>query len=88
MISVVAGTGRIIVPYQSAGKFPVTFDLSGGLIRHQLGDEFEDQPMFQIPWRHHVEIFTKCKTIDEAVFSVNKTVENGWSRATLTLAKK
>jgi len=60
-----------------------TNDLSSGLIRHQLGDEFEDHPIFQIPWFHHVQIFTKCKTIDEAFFYVKKTIENGWSRAVL-----
>ena len=29
---------------------------------HQLGDEFNIHPIFQIPWRHHVEIFTRCKS--------------------------
>ena len=40
-------------------------------------------PIFQIPWRHHVEIFTKCKTVHEAFFYVQKTIKNGWSRAVL-----
>ena len=47
------------------------------------GDELENHPIFQIPWRHHVEIFTKCKTVDEALFYVQKTIKNGWSRAVL-----
>jgi len=25
-------------------------------------------------------IINKCKTIDEAIYYVNKTIENGWSR--------
>jgi hypothetical protein len=54
------------------------------IIRQQLGDEFEISPLFQIPWRHHVEIITKCKTVAEALFYVRKTIENGWSRAVLT----
>ena len=33
--------------------------------------------------RHHIEILTKCRTIDEALFYVGKTLENGWSRAGL-----
>lgn len=37
----------------------------------------------QIPWGHNLRIITKCKTIDEALFYVNKTIENGWSRAML-----
>ena len=52
------------------------------IIRHQLGDEL-DISIFSIPWRHHTEIITKCKSVDEALFYVNKTMENGWSRAML-----
>jgi len=39
--------------------------------------------IFQIPWGHNREIITKCKTIDEAIFYVNKSIENGYSRAVL-----
>lgn len=51
-------------------------------IRHQLGDDLL-QKLFSIPWRHHIEILTKCKTTEEAFFYINKTIENGWSRAVL-----
>lgn len=65
--------------------------------RHQLGGEFKSeenqirqqvandfpQNLFLIPWFHHVSIFTKCKEVTEALFYVNKTIENGWSRAVL-----
>ncbi len=36
-----------------------------------------------VPWRHHVDIITKCKDIDEALFYIRKTIEEGWSRQTL-----
>lgn len=36
-----------------------------------------------MPWRHHVEIVTKCKTIEEALFYVRKTIEESWSRSVL-----
>jgi len=49
----------------------------------QLVQELEIHPIFQIPWRHHVEIFIKCQTVQEAMFYVQKTIENGWSRAVL-----
>ena len=39
--------------------------------------------IFQIPWGHNIAIITKCKTIDEAIFYVNKSIENGYSRAVL-----
>ena len=48
---------------------------------HQLGAEMEFPSVFGfVPWRHHVEIVTKCKTIEEALFYVRKTVEESWSR--------
>ncbi|MDR0332422.1 MAG: PDDEXK nuclease domain-containing protein [Dysgonamonadaceae bacterium] len=47
---------------------------------HQAGGQIDVHPIFQIPWRHHVEIFTKCKSVHEALFYVQKTIENGWSR--------
>jgi predicted nuclease of restriction endonuclease-like (RecB) superfamily len=52
-------------------------------IRQQVADEFETHLIFQIPWFHHVQIFTKCKTVKEALFYVQKTIKNGWSRAML-----
>lgn len=36
---------------------------------HQTGGEFP-LPFVLVPWRHHVEIITKCKSIDEALFYV------------------
>ena len=38
-------------------------------IRQQVAEEFANHPIFQIPWRHHVEIITKCKSIKEAIES-------------------
>lgn len=52
-------------------------------ILNQFGAELEDHPIFQIPWRHHVEIISKSKSVHEALFYVQKTIENGWSRAVL-----
>jgi predicted nuclease of restriction endonuclease-like (RecB) superfamily len=56
-------------------------------IRQQLVADFktEDflQNLFLIPWGHHITLITKCKTPKEAHFYINKTVENGWSRAVL-----
>lgn len=49
---------------------------------HQVGGEFP-LPFALIPWRHHVEIITKCESIDEALFYVDKTIEQGLSRDAL-----
>ena len=37
-----------------------------------------------VPWGHHVEIISKCGTLDEALFYLRKTVEEGLSRSALT----
>ena len=49
---------------------------------HQLGGEFKNL-FFSVPWRHHVDIITKCKSFDEAFFYLYETVKNNWSRKTL-----
>ncbi|MCQ2344017.1 MAG: PDDEXK nuclease domain-containing protein [Paludibacteraceae bacterium] len=36
-----------------------------------------------VPWRHHIEIISSCKSIDEALFYIKMTVKEGWSRNTL-----
>ena len=46
------------------------------------------QPVDQIPWSHNVAIFTKSKSLQEASFYIQKTLENGWSRDTLALQLK
>jgi predicted nuclease of restriction endonuclease-like (RecB) superfamily len=42
----------------------------------------------QIPWGHNIHIFTKAKSFDEALFYINETIENGWSRDILALQIK
>ena len=36
-----------------------------------------------VPWGHHVKIMQKIKNINQAIFYINKTIENNWSRAVL-----
>ena len=36
-----------------------------------------------VPWRHHVEIIAKSKSIEEALFYISHTIIEGWSRSTL-----
>lgn len=54
-------------------------------ILHQVGEEFQMPADFGlVPWRHHIEIFTHSKTIDEALFYIERTIQNDWSRSELT----
>jgi predicted nuclease of restriction endonuclease-like (RecB) superfamily len=52
-------------------------------IFQQLVDELNENPIFHIPWGHHIVLMGKCKSAPEALFYVQKTIENGWSRAML-----
>ncbi|MBQ8954698.1 MAG: DUF1016 family protein [Clostridia bacterium] len=36
-----------------------------------------------VPWMHHVLIIQKCKSMDEALFYIRKTIERNWSRSAL-----
>ena len=67
-------------------------DELGAAIRQQPADEKGQQAADQlempeifgrIPWFHHVLIISKCQTLDEAIFYINKVTEEGWSRSRL-----
>ena len=50
----------------------------------QAADQLEMPEIFgRIPWFHHVLIISKCQTLDEAIFYINKVTEEGWSRSRL-----
>lgn len=36
-----------------------------------------------IPWGHHIQIVSKCQSLDEALYYINKVAEEGWSRSRL-----
>lgn len=56
-----------------------------GLMKlHQLGAESDFPSVLGlVPWRHQVDIVTKCKSVDEAVFYLRECILGGWSRQTL-----
>jgi hypothetical protein len=49
----------------------------GSTIRQQANDEYANHLIFQIPWRHHVEIFTKCKSCMMLYFMLRKQSQMG-----------
>ena len=75
----------------------VADQMKGDKKRHQLGDQIEmaekgqqvadqlemPEVFGKVPWFHHVQIFCHCDTLDEALFYINKTIEEGWSRSWL-----
>lgn len=67
-------------PYEDiAPQVEAQFDIKS--ITPQVEAQFAE--IFMIPWGHHKVILDKCKTQAKALFFVNKTLENSWSRAVL-----
>lgn len=52
-------------------------------IQPQFGAEISES-IFEVPWGHQKHIITKSHSINEALFYVQKTIEQGWSRNVLT----
>ncbi len=48
----------------------------------QVVSQFENL-LFSIPWGHHILIMQRCKDINKAVFYIQQTLENNWSRNVL-----
>jgi len=67
---------------QLGGKLECAENEDDTIIPQVVGN-LENHPIFHIPWFHHVQIITKCKSINEALFYVQMTIDNGWSRAVL-----
>lgn len=40
--------------------------------------------ILHIPWGHNLALISKCKTVDEALYYAQNTLEQGWSRSVLT----
>lgn len=66
------------------------------IIRQQAADEFKEKNRQQpaddlelpikfalIPLYHHIEIATKCHSLQEAFFYINQVIEGNWSRGRL-----
>ena len=54
------------------------------IIGQQVVDQFGFPSLFgQIPWGHHIHILTHCSSTSEALFYINRTIEDNWSRRTL-----
>lgn len=57
---------------------------------HQLGAKLLQQPAVEmpedfalVPWKHHVAIISKSKSLEEALFYINEVIAGNWSRSRL-----
>lgn len=49
----------------------------------QPARQFEDLPIFHIPWWHNIVLLGKLKDNDQRLWYAQKAIENGWSRSML-----
>lgn len=52
--------------------------------RQQAADELEMPAKFAfVPWGHHIELISKCHSLQEAFFYINQVINGNWSRGRL-----
>lgn len=63
-------------------------DELGGAKWHELSAEIRQQPIDElafpdafalVPWGHHIQVMSKSKSVDEALFYIKQTIANNWS---------
>jgi len=83
--------GQLIIP-QVGGQLEMTDKQIVAQVVGQLQVAFNQQninvaqlvpKLLSIPWRHNVVIIEKVNNVKEALFYINKTIENNWSRSVL-----
>jgi predicted nuclease of restriction endonuclease-like (RecB) superfamily len=58
-------------------------EIADNIIYPKVRGELEKLQILLIPWGHQKLLIDKCKSATEALFYVQKTIKNGWSRAVL-----
>lgn len=67
-------------------------DELGGAKWHELSAEIRQQSIDElvfpdafalVPWGHHIQVMSKSKSVDEALFYIKQTIANNWSFADL-----
>lgn len=62
----------------------------GGQLKNEIGNKSvdlisQDSILTKVPWRHHVVIMNKCKLPEHAIFYLQQTIQNNWSRNVLEI---
>ena len=58
--------------------------LDGDKKGQRVVDQLEMPEIFgQVPWGQHIDIISRCETLEEALFYIQQVVDGGWSRPTL-----
>ena len=79
---------------QLDGEFQIPDSQSGAKLQQLVGElqrteDSQDRGMdlpglfMCVPWGHHIQILSKCKNIEEAIFYIVHCASEGWSRQAL-----
>jgi len=79
---------------QFDGEFQIPDSQSGAKLQQLVGElqhteDSQDRGMdlpglfMCVPWGHHIQILSKCKSIEEAIFYIVHCASEGWSRQAL-----
>lgn len=60
-----------------AATIPIGQQAVAEMLKHPVAQ------VFNIPWGHNIAIVSKCKSLDEALYYVNNTINHNWSRSVL-----
>ena len=76
---------NVVIRHQAGDELDITIrqrlvDEKG----QRLVDQLEMPELFgRVPWGQHIDIISRCETLDEALFYVQQVVDGGWSRPRL-----
>lgn len=76
---------NVVIRHQAGDELDVTIrqrvvDEKG----QRLVDQLEMPELFgRVPWGQHIDIISRCATLDEALFYIQQVVDGGWSRPKL-----
>lgn len=72
--------------HQAAGQLENTSSsMENELVQQVAGQLPKNSLLCKIPWWHHNIIMSKCSTIKEAIFYIQQTIQNNWSRNVLEI---
>lgn len=75
------------LPHKATACCPIENQSDGAIenVSHPV-QKLGQQPVaefLKIPWGHNIAIISKCESVEEALYYVNKTIEHSWSRSVL-----
>lgn len=70
---------------QLAGQLQIPDNEQIELVQQAAGLIQESNILCKIPWWHHTVILSKCNSVIDARFYIQKTIENNWSRNILQI---